>query len=85
MSNGLLGDLEKKKNIVEGKNKKQKKEKEVSPQKNNTGESEKVNRSYMLSKATLSKLQEMKIKEADKTFSDIVEEAINTHYKTNFK
>lgn len=94
MSDSLLGDLENKTNIVEGKTKqqvdqqsKEEQDSQVNNQKknNNTGNNEKVNRSYMLSKSCLSKLQKMKIQEADKTFSDLVEKAIDKLYKEDFK
>jgi hypothetical protein len=41
----------------------------------------KINRSYMISESTLSKLQELKIKNPAMTYSDLVEEAINCYYK----
>ncbi|WP_027338541.1 hypothetical protein [Halonatronum saccharophilum] len=44
-------------------------------------EDKKVNRSYMISTSTLSKLQELKIKNPTKNYSDIVEEAIILLYK----
>lgn len=43
---------------------------------------EKINRSYMVSKSNLSKLQELKIKNPAMTFSDIINEAITHYYKT---
>lgn len=45
----------------------------------------KINRSYMISLKALSKLQELKIKNPDKTYSDIVEMAINNLYKNTNK
>lgn len=44
-------------------------------------EDKKINRSYMISTSTLSKLQELKINNPSKTFSDLVEEAIIDYYK----
>jgi len=45
----------------------------------------KINRSYMIGIETLSKLQELKINNPDKTYSDIVEMAINNLYKNTNK
>ena len=83
MSDSLLGDLEDKKDIVEGKNKQEdQKSDQQSERKNTSDESEKINRSYMISKSTLSKLQELKIKNPDNTFSDLVEKAIHYYYNS---
>lgn len=84
-----LGNLEGKANgIMDRLNKKKGDKKTPKKQDNNSKqddkEDKKVNRSYMLSKDVLSKLNEMKIKQPTKNYSEIVEEAIKYLYKNSF-
>ncbi|TDX44583.1 hypothetical protein [Orenia marismortui] len=81
------GRNRKSKGALAGLSDKSEEENEVKSQKNESkpkedkNEDKKINRSYMISTSTLSKLQEIKIKNPSQTYSDLVNEAINEYYK----